>query len=94
MTNSCINHKLCIWKWEVILWARSIQVSKIITNLNLSIFPFDRDNVCNPLWELYFPDESCPLEFVNFCLNLWEEFGSKAALGLLDWHTPCFIAIQ
>ena len=70
---------------EIVLWARSVDVSEVDTESPLVVYFFDKYDICQPLRILHLPNRSYLEEFADLLvdgfLSLWRE----APPLLFDW---------
>ena len=69
---------------EIVLWARSVDVSEIDAKSPLAICFFDKYDIGQPLRILHFPDRSCLEEFADLFVDGFLSFYLEAPPLLFD----------
>lgn len=61
-----------------------VEIPKVDTDSELPILISDGDNICEPIWMMFFFDEAKVDEFLNFILDSLHYLGAKPSLLLID----------
>ena len=74
---------------KIVLWTCIIEIPKVCADAKLSIFLPYGDNVYDPGWIFYLPNEPCFNEFIDLFFNFRYQLWMETSLGLLLWrHSP------
>ena len=69
---------------KFILWTCYVKIAKVNTGSDIFILFLNRHNVSNPVWVVFFSNETIFGEFVNFNFDCIHDVGSKSSLLLLN----------